>query len=294
MSITQVRSESAIELPKARSVDMKLEVVVIPVSDVERAKRFYGKLGWRLDADFVVGDAFRGVQFTPPGSSCSIHFGTGITSAVPGSARGLYLVVSDIGAARADLLARGVDVGEVFHRAPGEDARSGPHPARRSYASYATFSDPDGNGWLLQEITARLPGRVDTDATTFTSSRELATSLRRAAAAHGEHEKRTAGTIPRAGRTGTPSTSLRSRRAIRCPREQRPRRLHHGARRSARRAPDRRSRGGHLRRAAESSRARALGSRYRGTYQGTGVCDVSACRSWHSSTGTVPSRQQSR
>ena len=191
MNITQVRSETAIELPKTRSVDMKLEVVVIPVSDVDRAKRFYSNLGWRLDADFVVGDAFRGVQFTPPGSSCSIHFGTGITSAVPGSAQGLFLVVSDIDAARAELLARGADVGEVFHRAPGEAPVSGPDPARQSYASYAMFSDPDGNGWLLQEVTARMPGRVDSQATTFTSSRELTIALRRAAAAHGDHEKRT-------------------------------------------------------------------------------------------------------
>ena len=192
MSSTQVRSEAAIETPRARRVDMKLEVVVIPVSDVDRAKHFYSNLGWRLDADFVTGDAFRGVQFTPPGSSCSIHFGRGITSAVPGSAQGLYLVVSDIEAARAELVARGVDVSEVFHRAgPGSPPLGGPDPARRSYASYATFSDPDGNGWLLQEVTARLPGRVDADDTIFTSSTELAGALRRAAAAHGEHEKRT-------------------------------------------------------------------------------------------------------
>jgi catechol 2,3-dioxygenase-like lactoylglutathione lyase family enzyme len=191
MSSTQVRSETAIESPRARRVDMKLEVVVIPVSDVDRAKRFYSNLGWRLDADFVRGDAFRGLQFTPPGSSCSIHFGTGDTSAVPGSARGLYLVVSDIEAARAELVARGVDVSELFHRAPGEAPLSGLDPTRRSYASYATFSDPDGNEWLLQEVTVRLPGRVDADHTTFTSSTELATALRRAAAAHGEHEKRT-------------------------------------------------------------------------------------------------------
>jgi catechol 2,3-dioxygenase-like lactoylglutathione lyase family enzyme len=170
---------------------MKLEVVVIPVSDVERAKAFYGKLGWRLDADFVKGDAFRGVQFTPPGSSCSIHFGTGITSAAPGSAQGLYLVVSDIEAARAELVRRGVDVTEVFHRAVGEGPESGPDPQRRSYASYATFRDPDGNSSLLQEVTARLPGRVDVNGTTFTSSAELAGALRRAATAHGEHEKRT-------------------------------------------------------------------------------------------------------
>lgn len=192
MNPTQVRSETAIETPSARAVAMKLEVVVIPVSDVDRAKRFYGDLGWRLDADFVVGDEFRGVQFTPPGSSCSVHFGTGITSAVPGSARGLYLVVSDIDAARADLVDRGVDVSEVFHRAsPGKPPVSGPDPERRSYSSYASFSDPDGNGWLLQEVTTRFPGRVDTDDTTFTSSTELAKALRRAEAAHGEHEKRT-------------------------------------------------------------------------------------------------------
>src|SRR5215510_8663206 len=192
MSSTQVRSETAIETSKAPTVDMKLEVVVIPVAEVDRAKRFYGGLGWRLDADFVVGDEFRVVQFTPPGSPCSIHFGKGITSAVPGSARGLYLVVSDIEAARAELVGRGVDVSEVFHRAgPGKPPASGPDPARRSYSSFATFSDPDGNGWLLQEVTVRLPGRVDADDTTFTSATELASALRRAEAAHGEHEKRT-------------------------------------------------------------------------------------------------------
>ena len=194
MSATEVRSESANETTKPRWVDMKLEVVVIPVADVDRAKRFYGGLGWRLDADFVVGDAFRGVQFTPPGSSCSIHFGTGITSAVPGSVRNLYLVVSDIEAARTELVARGVDVSEVFHRAgPGKPPVSGRDPERRSYSSFATFSDPDGNSWLLQEVTARLPGRVKADDTTFTSPTELASALRRAEVAHGEHEKRTGG-----------------------------------------------------------------------------------------------------
>src|SRR6476646_4508682 len=138
MSSTQVRSETAIETPGARTVDMKLEVVSIPVSDVDRAKRFYGGLGWRLDADFVVGDAFRVVQFTPPGSPCSIHFGKGVTSAVPGSARGLYLAVSDIEAARAELIGRDVGVGEVFHvTGPGQPPVSGPDPARRSYSSYA-------------------------------------------------------------------------------------------------------------------------------------------------------------
>ena len=194
MSATEVRSESANETTKPRRVDMKLEVVVIPVADVDRAKRFYGGLGWRLDADFVVGDAFRGVQFTPPGSSCSIHFGTGITSAQPGSASGNYLVVSDVAAARAELVARGADVSEIFHRlGPGKPPVSGRHPERHSYSSFATFRDPDGNEWLLQEITARFPGRVDTDHTTFTSSAELANALRRAEAAHGEHEKRTGG-----------------------------------------------------------------------------------------------------
>jgi catechol 2,3-dioxygenase-like lactoylglutathione lyase family enzyme len=189
MSDNQMRGETETGTPRARTVDMKLEVVVIPVSDVERAKSFYSKLGWRLDADFVKGDAFRVMQFTPPGSPCSIHFGTGITSAAPGSASGLFLVVSDIEAARAELVAHGVDVSEVFHRAPGEAPLSGLDPERRTYASYATFSDPDGNSWLLQEVTMRLPGRVDTDDTTFTSSMELAAALRRAAAAHGEHEK---------------------------------------------------------------------------------------------------------
>ena len=192
MSSTQVRGETATEAPRAQGGDMKLEVVVIPVADVDRAKRFYGGLGWRLDADFVVGDEFRVVQFTPPGSPCSIHFGTGVTSAASGSAQGLYLVVSDIQSARAELVDRGVDVSEMFHRAgPGEPPLSGPDPERRSYRSYASFSDPDGNGWLLQEVTARLPGRVDADVTTFTSSTELAAALRRAAPAHGEHEKRT-------------------------------------------------------------------------------------------------------
>jgi len=171
--------------------EMKLEVVVIPVSDVDRSKRFYGGLGWRLDADFVRGNEFRVVQFTPPGSPCSIHFGQGVTTAVPGSVQTLYLVVSDIVAARAELLAHGAAVSDVAHRVrPGEATHSGPHPQRQSYASFASFKDPDGNGWLLQEVTARLPGRVDAHDTTFTSSTELAAALRRAAAAHGEHEKR--------------------------------------------------------------------------------------------------------
>jgi catechol 2,3-dioxygenase-like lactoylglutathione lyase family enzyme len=192
MSTAELGSETAIEPARARTLDMKLEVVAIPVSDVERAKRFYGRLGWRLDGDFVVGDTFRGVQFTPPGSSCSIHFGKGVTPAAPGSARGLFLVVSDIEAARAELIDRGIAVGEVFHVAgPGQPPLKGRDPAGRSYASYAAFSDPDGNSWLLQEIKVRLPGRVDEGVTTFTSAAALAAAMRRAAAAHGEHEKRT-------------------------------------------------------------------------------------------------------
>lgn len=176
------------------SVDMKLEVVVLSVADVERSKRFYAGLGWRLDADFVVGDSFRGVQFTPPGSPCSIHFGKGITDAAPGSARGLYLVVSDIVAARAELIEHGADVSEVFHTpAPGQPAVSGPHPQRQSYSSLATFKDPDGNIWRLQEVTTRLPGRVSAADTKYTSVAELTNALRRAEAAHGEHEKRMGG-----------------------------------------------------------------------------------------------------
>jgi catechol 2,3-dioxygenase-like lactoylglutathione lyase family enzyme len=181
---------------------MKLEVIVIPVSDVDRAKSFYGSLGWRLDADFA-GQDWRVIQFTPPGSGCSVIFGKNVTAAAPGSAQGLYLIVVDIEAARHEMLGRGVAIGEVFHDAGDEHAGTdepylfgrrrinGPDPEHRSYRSYASFSDPDGNGWLLQEVTARLPGRVDGDATTFSSPADLAAALRRAAAAHGEHEKRT-------------------------------------------------------------------------------------------------------
>jgi predicted enzyme related to lactoylglutathione lyase len=180
------------------SVDMNLEVVVIPVSDVDRARTFYEKLGWRLDAD-VSADDFRLLQFTPPGAGCSIQFGTYLSSAPPGSAQSLYLVVSDIDAARDQLQARGVTVGEVFHEgAPGGRFQpagsggrvSGPAPDHKSYGSFATFSDPDGNEWLLQEITTRLPGRVDS-ATTYISASDLAAALRRVEKAHGEHEKRT-------------------------------------------------------------------------------------------------------
>jgi hypothetical protein len=160
---------------------------------VERSKRFYSGLEWRLDADFSAEGGFRVVQMTPPGSPCSIHFGSGLTSVQPGSAQGMYLVVSDIQAARADLIERGAKVSEIFHRTgPGKPAVNGVHPQRGTYSSFATFSDPDGNSWLLQEITTRLPGRVDA-AATFTSPTELASALNRAAAAHGEHEKRNPG-----------------------------------------------------------------------------------------------------
>ena len=182
------------------AVDLKLEVVVIPVADVDRSKEFYGNLGWRLDADFPFDNGFRVVQFTPPGSGGSIQFGTNITSAVPGSAQGLYLIVSDIEAARDDLVARGAEVSEVFHAGtPGAQFQSdgvagrvsGPAADDPSYRTFATFSDPDGNGWLLQEITERLPGRIDAAETAFASTADLASALRRAEAAHGEHEKRT-------------------------------------------------------------------------------------------------------
>jgi catechol 2,3-dioxygenase-like lactoylglutathione lyase family enzyme len=167
--------------------DMKLEVAVIPVSDVDRAKRFYQNLGWRLDADFVRSDGSRAVQFTPSGSPCSIHLGAGPMPL-------LFLVVSDVGAVRAELVDRGIDVSEVFHRGSAPDSRlSGPDPERKSYASFAAFNDPDGNSWLLQEVTNRLPGRIASGATTFASSADLPAALRRAAKAHGEHEKRSRG-----------------------------------------------------------------------------------------------------
>ncbi|MEP9389500.1 VOC family protein [Mesorhizobium sp. KR9-304] len=195
MSNVQARSDHAgAAAPAAKGVVAKLEVVAIPVSDVDRAKRFYGSLGWRLDADFVVGDAFRGIQFTPPGSPSSIHFGKGVTAAAPGSAQGLYLVVSDIEPARADLANRGVDVSEVFHRdGPGKPAVKGRDPQGRSYFSYATFKDPDGNEWLLQEVTSRFPGRVDSNTTDYASEADLAAAMRRASIAHGEHEARNGG-----------------------------------------------------------------------------------------------------
>ena len=187
--------------PKAPTVDMKFEIAVIPISDVDRAKEFYANLGWRLDADFSGPDDYRVIQFTPPGSSASVIFGRNVTAAAPGSAQGLYLVVSDIEAARKDLIDRGVKVSEIFHAGNahvgpdepylfGRVRVSGPDPARGTYRSFASFSDPDGNGWLFQEITTRLPGRVDASDATYHSSTELAGALRRASAAHGEHEKR--------------------------------------------------------------------------------------------------------
>jgi catechol 2,3-dioxygenase-like lactoylglutathione lyase family enzyme len=199
MSSSQVSSDDAGATAPVGSMRTNLEVIVIPVSDVDRAKEFYGRLGWRLDADVAVGEELRLIQFTPPSSGCSIQFGTNLTSAPPGSARGLYLIVSDVEAVRDGLLAQGVEVSEVFHeRGPGgrfhpagvDDRVSGPAPDRQSYGSFASFSDPDGNGWLLQEVTARLPGPVDPAATSFASAGDLSEALRRASAAHGEHEAR--------------------------------------------------------------------------------------------------------
>ena len=188
------------------NVDMKFEIVVIPVSDVDRAKEFYARLGWRLDADFANGPEYRVVQFTPPGSACSVIFGINVTAAEPGTAQGLYLVVSDIAAARAELLSRGVEVSEIFH--PGDETAGPDEPYLfgrlrlggaaadgESYKSFASVMDPDGNGWLFQEITTRLPGRVAGD-TAYGSASELAHALRRAALAHGEHEARTGAADP--------------------------------------------------------------------------------------------------
>jgi catechol 2,3-dioxygenase-like lactoylglutathione lyase family enzyme len=179
------------------NVDMKLEVLIIPVSDVDRAKEFYSRLGWRLDADRAVGDAFRLVQFTLPGSGSSIQFGVNLTSATPGSAMGMLLAVSDIEVARGELIARGVDASEVFHcetgtacRFPGVGVRvNGSQPEHLSYSSFVSFRDPDGNSWVLQEVTKRLPGRVTGD-TKFASVHDLAQAMTRAAKAHGQHEAR--------------------------------------------------------------------------------------------------------
>jgi len=197
-----VRSKDATKYASVARAATKLEVIVVPVSDVNRAKEFYSRLGWRLDADFDSGKDFRVIQFTPPGSACSIIFGRNVTAAVPGSAQGLYLIVSDIEAARNDLLDHGINVSKVFHGASGMYAGldepylfgrqrlSGPDPDHGSYRSFASFKDPDGNGWLFQEVTARLPGRIDPATTTFESAKTLACALRRAAAAHGQYEKR--------------------------------------------------------------------------------------------------------
>ncbi len=205
MGTNAVLSNDATSDASVARVDMKFEIVVIPVSDVDRAKRFYARLGWRLDADYDNGSDFRVIQFTPPGSGCSVIFGKNVTGAAPGSAQGLYLIVSDIAAARAELVALGVDATEVFHDAGGVYSGpdqpylfgrrrvSGADPDHRSYRSFLSFSDPDGNGWLMQEITTRLPGRIDPAATSFGSASDLASALRRAAAAHGEHEKRIGG-----------------------------------------------------------------------------------------------------
>ena len=204
MGTKPVRMSEASSEAKPKPVDMKFEIVVIPVSDVDRAKDFYSKLGWRLDADYAHDDDFRVLQFTPPGSGCSVIFGKNVTAAAPGSSQGLYLIVSDLEATRAELLRRGVEVSEVFHNegvyAGTDDAYlfgrvrvSGPDPEHRSYRSFASFNDPDGNGWLCQELTTRLPGRIDSAATTFASTSDLANAMRRAAAAHGKHEERTGG-----------------------------------------------------------------------------------------------------
>jgi len=203
MSTKGVSKDEEMKSTSVADLDMKLEVVVIPVSDVGRAKEFYLRLGWRLDADYDNNNDFRVIQFTPPGSACSIIFGKNLTAAAPGSAQGLYLIVADIEAARENLLRRGVKVSEVFHGAGdaytgpdepylfGRIRVKGPDPAHGSYRSFASFRDPDGNGWLFQEITTRLPGRIDGTTTTFASANDLAHAFRRAEVAHGEHEKRT-------------------------------------------------------------------------------------------------------
>ena len=199
MSATDGRQRETGRTGANGNVDLKLEVLVIPVADANRSKEFYGSLGWRLDADFSFDNGFRVVQFTPPGSLCSIQFGNKITAAPPGSAHGLYLIVSDIDAGRAELVDRGAKVSEVFHAGDAgaqlqpDDTSGrveGPDPDHKSYSSFAAFEDPDGNGWLLQEVTERLPGRVDPDATSFSAAGDLADAMRRAEAAHGEHEKR--------------------------------------------------------------------------------------------------------
>jgi catechol 2,3-dioxygenase-like lactoylglutathione lyase family enzyme len=199
MSTTEALADITISRAGAAQTDLKLEVVSIPVSNVERAKAFYEGLGWRLDADFRDGDQ-RAIQLTPPGSPCSIQFAPGAPTPGPGAGPRMYLVVSDIGAARAELVARGAEVSEVFHfsrgPAPFGDVVGGPAPGNASYGSYATFQDPDGNGYLLQEVTTRFPGRIDSGVTSYGSAGDLAAALRRAAAAHNEHEKRNVPNAP--------------------------------------------------------------------------------------------------
>jgi catechol 2,3-dioxygenase-like lactoylglutathione lyase family enzyme len=194
---TQAGTQNVTDSSEGPVMDMRLEVVLVPVSDVDRAKAFYEAAGFRLDADFPVGDDFRVVQLTPPGSDCAIILGDGVTSAEPGSLEGLQLVVSDIDAARAELAGRGIDVSAVFHDAGGvfhhagtEGRAAGPAPEHASYGSWLSFDDPDGNNWLIQEVTTRLPGRVTGD-TGYASASDLSVALQRAAAAHGEHEART-------------------------------------------------------------------------------------------------------
>jgi catechol 2,3-dioxygenase-like lactoylglutathione lyase family enzyme len=199
MSTSEVLTSNPVENANASVVDLKLEVVTIPVSDVDGSREFYARLGWRLDADFTFDNGFRIVQFTPPGSKCSVQFGVKLTTAEPGTARDFYLIVWDILAAREEIASRGVDISEVFHPATpgaqfeplGSPSRlSGTDPGHISYQSFATFSDPDGNRWLLQEVTTRLPGRIAGD-TTYNSVADLSKALQRAAAAHGWHESRT-------------------------------------------------------------------------------------------------------
>ena len=197
MDTTQVKNETAIRIPTAQPTEMKIEVVVVPVSDVDRAKRFYAALGWRLDMDITGDDEYRVIQFTPPGSSCSVIFGRGVTAAAPGSAQGVHLIVSDIVAARSQLLSRGIEVSEpfydaggLFHHARREALTQGLQPQRNSYGSYASFRDPDGNAWVLQEITVRLTGELDGGP--LKSVIGLQASLRRARAAAGAAVKSTA------------------------------------------------------------------------------------------------------
>jgi catechol 2,3-dioxygenase-like lactoylglutathione lyase family enzyme len=189
MSTTEVHSPN--DDTAAGKIDMKLEVQIIPVSDVDRAKQFYQRLGWRLDSDAAPLEGLRIVQFTPPGSAASVTFGQGITTAAPGSAEG-GLIVSDIVAARDDLAGRGIDASEIWHGPPYpvEARQPGPDPERTSYGSFCSFTDPDGNTWLVEEVTTRLPGRIDAAGTAFSSAADLTGALQRAEAAHAEHQKR--------------------------------------------------------------------------------------------------------